>query len=92
MTRAYDFVVAGVITIIAAIIHRISVALFAPDGALWAIATDGTGVFSGTQRAALWFEILTVWVPLLMIGGIWAWALVREYRRQRQTVRAARAT
>lgn len=62
-----------------------SVELFAPGQPLYAIATDGTSVMNGQQRADLWFQILAVWLPVLAFGGIIAWAGIREYRRQVST-------
>lgn len=81
MSRAYDFVVVGVIWIIASVIHLMAVELFAPGTPLWQTATDGTAVMNGTARASLWFQILSVWVPVIAAIGIFAWALIREYRR-----------
>jgi len=52
---------------------------------LYSVATDGTQNVNGQAHADLWFQILTVWVPLAAIGGIAVWAIVREYRRQVQT-------
>lgn len=82
MSRIFDFTIAGVIVIIAAVIHRAALELFAPESPLHEIASDGTGVLNGAQRADLWFEILAIWVPILTIGGIIAWIFLREYRRQ----------
>lgn len=82
MSYAYDLTVASVITIIAAIVHFMSVELFAPGSTLWGVATDGTAVLNGTARAAFWFEILAVWVPMGAIVGIWLWVMVRIYKRQ----------
>lgn len=85
MSMAYDFVVATVISVISAVIHFIGVQLFSPGTQLFDIATDGTAVIGGTAKATLWFEILVVWVPVLVFGGVWAWAFVRMYRRQAAT-------
>lgn len=82
MSRAFDFVVAGVITIIAVVIHLMGIELFAPGTALYSIATSGTEAMNGTARADLWYQIITLWVPLMAVGGIWAWVFLREYRRQ----------
>ena len=90
MSRAYDIVVMGVITIIAAVIHRTAVELFAPESPLHKIASDGTQAMQGGARADLWFQILGIWVPLLAIGGIYAYGLIREYRRQVSTATRAR--
>jgi hypothetical protein len=86
MSRSYDFVVVGVITIIAVVIHLMGVTLFAPDQPLYAFATDGTEVMNGTQRANLWYQIIAIWTPLLAVGGIIAWSAIREYKRQVSTV------
>lgn len=85
MSRAFDFTVGGVISVISIVIHRMGVELFAPDAPLHSLASDGTNVMNGAARADLWFEILSIWVPILAFGGIWAWALIREYRRQTTT-------
>lgn len=85
MSRAFDFVVVGVIWIIALVIHLIGIELFAPGTPLFEIATSGTEVMNGQKRAELWHEIITVWAPLFAAGGISAWAFVREYRRQAVT-------
>lgn len=91
MSRAFDFVVVGVIWIIAVVIHMMGIELFAPGSPLHELASTGTGAMNGAARADLWYEILTVWVPLAAGGGISAWAFVREYRRQAVTaVRGAR--
>lgn len=87
MSRAFDFVVVGVIWVIALVIHLIGVELFAPGSPLFEIATSGTGTMNGTERAEQWHQIIAVWVPLLAAGGISAWAFVREYRRQAVTAR-----
>ena len=82
MSRAFDFVVVGVIWIIALVIHLVAIELFAPGSPLFEIATTGTEAMNGQARAELWHQIIAVWVPLMSAGGIFAWAFVREYRRQ----------
>jgi len=86
MSRAYDFTVSTVIIIISTIIHRMAVELFAPDTILYDVATDGTANVNGAQHADLWFQIIAIWAPLGAAGAILVWALIREYRRQVQTV------
>jgi hypothetical protein len=85
MGRAFDFVVIGVVWTICVLIHYISILLFQPGSPLWRVATDGTEVVNGAARATLWFEALSVYIPLLVAGGIVAWAFAREYRRQAVT-------
>lgn len=85
MSRGFDFVVVGVIWVVAVIIHLMGVELFSPGGPLYTIASTGTEAMNGAERAQLWYEILTIWVPLLACAGITAWAFVREYRRQAVT-------
>lgn len=90
MTRAYDFVVVGVIYIIAIVIHLMGVNLFQPGSPLYELASTAQNM-NGAQRAQLWYEILSLWVPILASGGITAWAFIREYRRQANTaLRTAR--
>ena len=86
MSRVYDFTVVGTITIISVVVHLMAVELFAPGGVLFELASTGTQNVNGAARAQLWFEILTIWVPIAAIGGISLWALIREYRRQVRTV------
>lgn len=89
MTRAFDFTLSGTLVIIAAVGHRISVELFAPESPLHRFASKGE-VLNGAARADLWFQILAVWVPLLMIGFAFAYLLIREYRRQVATATRSR--
>lgn len=81
MSRAFDFVVVGVIWVISAVIHLMAVELFAPGSPLYELATDGTAVMNGTARAGLWFQILAIWVPVASALSIVLWAVIREYRR-----------
>lgn len=87
MSRAYDFTVAGVLTIFAGIIHRVSVELFDVDTPLYGVATDGTANLSGGEFAALVSEFLILWLPLLIFGFAWTYAMIKEYRRQSLTAR-----
>ncbi len=87
MSRAFDFTVVGVIWIVAIVLHLVAVELFAPGSPLYEIATTGTGTMNGTSRADTWHQILAVWMPLFSVGGISAWAFIREYRRQAATAR-----
>lgn len=82
MTRSYDFAVAGVIAIISVIIHRMGVELFAPESALHNVASSGTATMQGAARADLWFQILSIWVPLLGLGFAFCYLVIKEYRRQ----------
>jgi len=85
MTRAFDFVVVGVIVVISAVIHLIGVTLFGPESALHGVAASATH-FNAGEKADTWYAILAVWMPLLASAGIIAWAFFREYRRQTATV------
>lgn len=89
MSRAFDFVLVGVIYIVAVVVHLMGIQLFGPASPLHQLATSGTGTMNGAARADTWYEIITIWVPLLAVGGISAWAFIREYRRQ--AVTAARS-
>jgi len=86
MSRSYDFVVSSVIVIIAVVVHRMAIELFAPNTILYSVATDGTAVMNGQQHADLWFQIIAIWAPFGAAVSILLWALIREYRRQVQTV------
>lgn len=84
MSRAFDFVVLAVVYIIAVVIHMMGVELFSPASPLHQIASGATQL-NGAARADLWYEVLSLWVPLIAVGGISAWVFVREYRRQART-------
>lgn len=90
MALAYDIARATVLSIIAVLVHLIAVELLAPGGILYGVATDGTAVMNGAARAGLWFQILSVWVPLGVFAFAWLWVFVRMFRRQ-VTTGAARA-
>ena len=85
MNRPLVFIVMSVTYVISFIIHMTATMLFTPEGALFRIATDGTETLAGPERAQLWFEILSVWVPIIAAVGVTVWALVTEYRRQTTT-------
>lgn len=85
MSRAFDFLLVGIIYIIAVVIHLMGINLLAPGTPLHELASTGTSAMNGAERADLWYEIITLWVPLIASGGISAWAFVREYRRQAHT-------
>lgn len=82
MSRIFDFTLAGTLIIIASVIHRAAVELFAPESPLHRLASDGTQLMNGAARADLWFEIIAIWVPILVTGFAAAFILIREYRRQ----------
>lgn len=85
MTRSFDFVLMGVIWIVAIVVHMMGVELFSPGTPLYEMASTGTEAMNGAERAQLWYEVLTVWVPMIAAGGITFWSFVREYRRQAVT-------
>lgn len=84
MSRAFDFVIVGIIYIIAVVIHLMGIELFAPGTPLHQAAASATNL-NGAERAVLWYQIITIWVPLISMGGITAYAVIREYRRQAVT-------
>jgi hypothetical protein len=77
--------VVAVIYIVAVVIHLMAVELMAPGTPLYSLAVTDTAVMSGQEWADRTFMILSTWVPLIAFGGITAWAIVREYRRQAVT-------
>jgi len=84
--RSYDFVVSSVIIIIAVVVHRMAIELFAPNTVLYSVATDGTEVVNGQQHADLWFQIIGIWAPFGAACAVLIWSLIREYKRQVSTV------
>lgn len=81
MTLAYDIVVAGILAIVAVIIHVIGVELFAPGTALYQTASQATNL-NGAERASFWSEFFVVWLPIAIAGTGPAWVFIRAYRRQ----------
>lgn len=61
-----------------------AVGFFDPNGALFEAAAGAT-YLNGAARATFWMAIGTVWMPMIAVGGIWLYTLVREYRRQAVT-------
>lgn len=88
MTRAFSFVVATVIYIIAYVLHTISAYIFSPDGQLYAVAASAENL-NGAARAEFWSQFFIVWLPIIMVAGITLWVVVREYRRQTATAPTA---
>lgn len=84
MSRAFDFLVVGIVVIMSVIMMYLGLVLFEPGTPLFEFAAQADNL-SGESRATLWFEMLTVWTPLIADGGIILWALIREYRRQAVT-------
>lgn len=85
MSRIFDYTVVSVVTVIAVVINRIALELLQPGSPLYAIATDGTGNVNGTAWADMVYQAVAIWVPIIAIAGILAWALLQEYRRQAVT-------
>lgn len=84
MSRAFSFVVATVVYIIAYVLHVVSANIFHPDGELYSLAASAENL-DGAARAAFWSQFFIVWLPVIMVGGITLWMVVREYRRQTAT-------
>lgn len=84
MSRAFDFVVISIVVIIAVVIHTIGLELFRPGTPLYDLAASASNM-NGQKRADLWWQILSIWVPLMASGGIMLWGVIREYRRQALT-------
>jgi len=85
MGLAYDLVVASVITMIAVVIHFIGIELVAPGTPLFDMAVENAANLDGAAKASLWFQIFVVWIPMIGIGGIWLWTVIKAYKRQVQT-------
>lgn len=84
MSRLYDYALVTVVSLISFVAHTISVELFAPESKLHEIASRADQ-FNGAEKADLWFEILAIYAPLIVIAGICTWAMFREWRRQTTT-------
>lgn len=85
MTRAFDFTVVAIVYVVAVIIHLMAVELMAPGTPLYEMAVTDTAAMNGQEWADQTYMILSTWVPLMAFGGITAWAVIREYRRQAVT-------
>lgn len=85
MSRPFDFTVASVVTIVAVVVHRMGVELLAPGTPLYETATDGTQNVNGPEFADFVWQAVSIWIPLIAVFGILAWAVLREYRRQAVT-------
>lgn len=90
MSRIHTFLTILVINLIAGIIHLVSVATFKPmqDSIT---STHDLSAFNGVAVMVDIREAMVIWVPLIMVIGIFAWGFMREWRRQRETaVRTSR--
>jgi hypothetical protein len=81
VSRAYDFTVLGILSIICVVVHLMAVELLGPSTELFALATEGTENVNGTENAYLWYQIIAIYAPFGSFVGMIAWAVVREYRR-----------
>jgi len=77
----YDFVLWTVIVIISLVMHRVAIGIFKPEGDFHQTLSQATR-FQAASRIDFWFEILSVWMPLIVIAGTTIYVVVREYRRQ----------
>lgn len=87
MSRSYDFLLVGIVTAISYAVHLLAVELAGPQSPLHSTADEATNL-GGAGLANLWFEIWAIWIPMIAIVGITAFAFLREWRRQSVTRRA----
>lgn len=84
MSRAYDFILVCIVTIVSIAIHLLAVEIAGPQSPIHEIAADATNL-NGAGLADIWFSIWAVWIPLIGIVGIICFAVLREWRRQSVT-------
>lgn len=84
MSRIRDFMTVAVVTIISIVMHYFGIVAFQPGSPLYEVAAGATNL-NGADRADLWFQIGTIWIPLIATAGIWVYALFNEYKRQTVT-------
>ena len=85
MSRAFDFTVVSVVWVVCVVVRYMGLVLLQPGTPLYAAATDGTEQLGGPAFASVVWQSVAIWIPMIAIAGILAWATLREYKRQSVT-------
>lgn len=81
MSRVYRYTVVFIVYLVSAVIHLVSSAIFAPDMGLYEEVANSGSTLPGAEWAQLYYEVGSMWVPMIAVGGITLWLLYMEYRR-----------
>lgn len=87
MTRMYRYTTIGLIWILAILIHYFGVVLFAPDAALWDLASGGIGTYIDSDWRGQMYTIFVQYIPLLFIALSLLWGFASEYESALLTTR-----
>lgn len=83
MSRVHTFLVILLVLLIASAVHLMAVSLF--PRMQEPLQHENGDTFNQDQVMQDIHDVLAVWVPLTMSGGVIVWGFLREYRRQRDT-------
>jgi len=83
MSRIQTFLVILLVLVVAAVIHTTAVSVFPSlDDSL---DHENGATFNQEQVQEDIYLVLSIWVPVIMSGGVIVWGFAREYQRQKDT-------
>lgn len=83
MSRIQTFLVICLVLTVALVIHLMSIAIFPTMDE--SLDHENGGTFNQQQVEDDIYTISSIWVPIIMSGGVIVWGFVREYQRQKDT-------
>jgi hypothetical protein len=83
MSRVQTFLVILLVILVSVVIHTMSVALFPTMQD--SLAHENGDTFNQEKNMQDMYLVLSIWVPIIMDGGVIVWGLAREYERQKDT-------
>jgi len=83
MSRIQTFLVICLVITVAAVVHTMSVALFPPMQE--SLDHENGDTFDQNEVMTDIHLVLSIWVPVIMSGGVIVWGFAREYERQKDT-------
>lgn len=81
MSRVYRFTVVFIVYLFSAVTHLTASAILSPDQALYQNFANSGSTLPGGEWAQLYYEVGSMWVPMIAVGGITLWLLYMEYRK-----------
>lgn len=84
MGNVADIVRVAVIWLVVFVVQNIMIRLVQPGSSLYETGVEATNL-NGAALANQWFQIIVIWIPLIIYGGTLLWITVRLYKRQAAT-------
>lgn len=79
-----DLVRVAVIWLVVFTVQNIMIRLVQPGSSLYETGVEATNL-NGAALANQWFQIIVIWIPLIIYAGTFLWIIIRLYRRQATT-------